>query len=57
DHTTAGWWYTSEGNERTIDCVDGLDMSEKFENVWAELKGGFGTQHETDNKNNCEDLD
>ncbi|CAG8663589.1 4302_t:CDS:2, partial [Ambispora gerdemannii] len=37
--------------------VDGLDDDEGFENVWVELKGGFGAQHEAENKNNLEDLD
>jgi len=38
-------------------CVDGLDDTEEFENVWVELKGGIGTQHESENSNNHEDLD
>ena len=38
-------------------CVDGLDNAEKFENVWMELKGGFGTHHEAENSSNQEDLD
>ncbi|RHZ79923.1 hypothetical protein Glove_140g106 [Diversispora epigaea] len=37
--------------------VDGLDDAEEFENVWVELKGGFGNYHEAENKNNREDLD
>ncbi|RIB05446.1 hypothetical protein C2G38_2219635 [Gigaspora rosea] len=37
--------------------VDGLDDDEEFENVWVELKGGFGNYHEAENQNNCENLD
>ncbi|CAJ0637549.1 11896_t:CDS:2, partial [Entrophospora sp. SA101] len=37
--------------------VDGLDDAEEFENLWVELKGGFGNYHETENENNREDLD
>ncbi|CAG8815076.1 7398_t:CDS:2, partial [Racocetra persica] len=36
--------------------VDGLDDDEEFENVWVELKGGFGNYHEAENQNNREDL-
>jgi hypothetical protein len=37
--------------------VNGLDNADEFENVWVELKGGFGTQHEAENSSNQEDLD
>ncbi|POG72732.1 hypothetical protein GLOIN_2v1773372 [Rhizophagus irregularis DAOM 181602=DAOM 197198] len=32
-------------------------VSEGFENVWVELKGGVGTRHESENSNNREDID
>ncbi|CAG8669588.1 288_t:CDS:2, partial [Acaulospora morrowiae] len=34
--------------------IDGLDYAKEFENVWVELKG---TQHESENSNNLEDID
>ena len=36
--------------------VAGLDDAEEFENIWVELKGGFGGQHEAENSSNQEDL-
>ncbi|RIB05447.1 hypothetical protein C2G38_2219636 [Gigaspora rosea] len=37
--------------------IDELDDDEEFENIWVELKGGFGNYHKAKNQNNRKDLD